>query len=119
MDNNNQSTNEKSKPKRTCNFINVRNKSDILKIKSILGVPSDTEFTNTTCIFYVSLANPNQWGVTLKCFPKTEPNHYVWKYSFNWRDDSLLPAIHCQNMVSTVSGDGAKEVEAIFNNYKK
>ena len=114
-----QETNKQQKTKRTCNFINVRNKADIAKIKGILKTPPDTEHTNTTCLFYVSLENHEQWGVTLKCFPLTEPTHYVWKYSYNYKNGSLVPAIHCSNVTHAVSGEEAREIYEIYNNYKK
>jgi len=109
----------KPKPKRTCNFINVRNKQDINRIKQIMKSPVDTDFTNTTCLFFISTEDMKDWGLTLKCFPKNEPSQYIWKYSWNWRDGELQAAKHCKSVADDVSGEAATEIESILNNYKK
>ena len=84
-----------------------------------MNAPEDTESTTTTCLFFVSIDNPADWGVTLKCFPRTYPSQYIWKYSWSFREGGLYSAAHCKAVTKDVVGNDALEVEAILNNYRK
>jgi hypothetical protein len=102
------------KKERECNFLNVADPSIKKQLKEAIGCPEDaSHFT-----FWVRKADPSKWGLTVKACPKSTIQ-YVWKYTWYFEDDKLLPAAHCRTVARSVEGEKFAVVKCAYDVYTK